>query len=238
MAFGIVLVSVLVVRWITRPLRRLAEAADRFGRDPGPVPLPEDGPCEVRHAARAFTAMQARIHRLVADRTQALAAVSHDLRTPIIRLRMRAGFLEGAEAQVRMDADLDEMEAMIAATLAYLRGEAETEPVRTADVAAMLQTLVDDATDAGHAASYDGPAHAELACRPVALKRALANLGGNALEHGGAARVRLRAEPGGLRIAVEDDGPGIAESGLERSSSPSAGWIRCAAVPPAASGWG
>jgi signal transduction histidine kinase len=221
MAFGIVLVSVLVVRWITRPLRRLAEAADRFGRDPGPVPLSEDGPREVRHAARAFNAMQARIHRLVADRTQALAAVSHDLRTPITRLRLRAGFVEDAEAQARMDADLDEMEAMIAATLAYLRGEAEAEPVRTADVAAMLQTLVDDAADAGRAASYDGPAHAELACRPVALKRALANLVGNALEHGGAARVRLREEPGGgLRIAIEDDGPGIPVAELERVFEP------------------
>ncbi len=220
MALGIILASVLVVRWITRPLRRLAEAADRFGREPDPVPMPEDGPREVRHAARAFNAMQARIHRLVEDRTQALAAVSHDLRTPITRLRLRAGFVEDPEAQARIDADLDEMEAMVAATLAYLRGEQETEAPKLADVAAMLQTLVTDAADAGRRASYDGPAHADLLCRPLALKRALSNLVENALTYGGAARVSLREDAGSLRIAVEDEGPGIPESELQRVFEP------------------
>jgi signal transduction histidine kinase len=220
MALGIVLASILVVRWLTRPLRRLAEAADRFGRGGAPVPLPEEGPSEVHDAARAFNAMQARIHRLVEDRTQALAAVSHDLRTPITRLRLRVGFLEDAEAQARMDADLDEMEAMVAATLAYLRGEEGGEPRKRADLAAMLRTLVDDAADAGRVASYDGPSHAELECRPLGLKRAFANLVGNALGHGGAARVALREEAGALTVTVSDDGPGIPEAELERVFEP------------------
>ena len=222
MAAGIVVIAVLLVRWLTRPLRRLAEAADRIGRDPAPVPVAEDGPAEVRRVARAFNAMQARIHRMVADRTQALAAVSHDLRTPIQRLRLRAGFVEDEETQARMDADLQEMEAMIEATLAYLRGgdAAAAEPPRPADVAAMLQALCDDAADGGEDASYEGPAHALLHCRPVALKRAFANLLGNALAYGGAARVRLCVGPDALRVEVEDDGPGIPEAELERVFEP------------------
>jgi signal transduction histidine kinase len=221
MALGIVLASALVVRWITRPLRRLAEAAETFGAGGTPVPVPEDGPREVRDAARAFNAMQARIHRLVADRTQALAAVSHDLRTPIQRLRLRAGFLEDAEAQRAVDADLDEMEAMVEATLAYLRGEAEGEERRPADLAAILRTLCDDAADRGAAVTYAGPGHARLCLRPVAVKRAFANLIDNAVKYGGgAARVTLQDLSGEATVWVEDDGPGIPEDALERVFEP------------------
>ena len=221
MAIGIVLVSLVVVRWLTQPLRRLAEAADRIGQGGplAPVPIPDDGPREVRHAARAFNAMQARIHQLIADRTQALAAVSHDLRTPITRLRLRAGFVGDAETQAKMDADLDEMEAMVSATLAYLRGEDDAEPRKRADVAAMLRTLVDDAADAGERATYEGPAHAELECRPLALKRAFSNLIGNALRHAGNARVKLEAGER-LVVTVSDDGPGLPPDELDRVFEP------------------
>ena len=220
MAAGILILGFLVVRLIGRPLRALAIAADRIGRPGESVPVSEDGPREVRHAAHAFNRMQARIDRLIADRTQALAAVSHDLRTPIARLRLRAGFIEDAEAQRQIDADLDEMEAMITSTLAYLRGEAEQEPLRVADLAAMLETLCDDAADAGRHASYDGPSQARLACRPGAMKRALANLIDNALKYGGAARVTLRDRETMVEIAVEDDGPGIPEDQLEAAFAP------------------
>ncbi|WP_149536735.1 ATP-binding protein [Siccirubricoccus phaeus] len=209
MALGIVLVSVLVVRWITNPLRRLAKAAEDFGRGVAPVPIPEDGPQEVREAAHAFNAMQARIHRLVVDRTQALAAVSHDLRTPIQRLRLRAGFLEDAEAQRAIDADLDEMEGMVESTLAYLRGETESEEPRRADLAAILRTLCDDAADRGSAATYAGPDRAPLPLRPLAVKRAFANLIDNAVKYGGAARVTLSDLSGDATVRIEDDGPGI-----------------------------
>lgn len=147
--------------------------------------MPEEGPREVRRAAQAFNRMQARIDRLIADRTQALAAVSHDLRTPIARLRLRAGFVEDAETQRAIDADLDEMEAMIDATLAYLRGETESEPRRPADLAAILETLCDAAADAGHSVRWTGPRQARLVCRPIALKRAFANLIDNAVKYGG-----------------------------------------------------
>lgn len=220
MAVGVVAASVLLVRWLTGPLRRLAQAADRIGRGRGKVPVPQDGPEEVRRLARALDAMQARITRLVDDRTQALAAVSHDLRTPITRLRLRAGFLDDEEAQAKIEADLDEMEAMIAATLAYLQGEAETEPERLTDVAAMLSTLSHAAADAGGAVSYEGPAQLLVRCRPTALRRAVSNLIGNAVKYGNTARVRLAPEGGGLLIEMDDDGPGIPPGEMERVFEP------------------
>lgn len=220
MAVGVVAASVLLVRWLTGPLRRLAQAADGIGRGRGTVEVPQDGPEEVRRVAHALDAMQTRITRLVDDRTQALAAVSHDLRTPITRLRLRAGFLEDAEAQAKIEADLDEMEAMIAATLAYLQGEAETEPVRLTDIAAMLSTLCHAAADAGSAATYAGPAQLIAQCRPTALRRAASNLIGNAVNYGGTVRVRLVSEAGAITIEVDDDGPGIPASEMDRVFEP------------------
>jgi signal transduction histidine kinase len=222
MAAGIIVVAVLLVHWLTRPLQHLAYVAKRIGRDPVPVPVAEDGPTEAVRLARAFNAMQRRIHRMIQDRTQALAAVSHDLRTPIQRLRLRAGFIEDEEVQARMEADLAEMEAMIEATLAYLRGDdaEDAEPRRTMDLAATLQALCGDAADAGQDASYDGPTRALVSCRPVALKRAFANLVGNAIAYGGTARVRLSAEAGQIRVEIEDDGPGIPDAELERVFEP------------------
>lgn len=220
MALGIVLASLFVVRWITQPLRRLARAAEAFGEGAAPVPQPEDGPREVRDAARAFNAMQARIHRLVADRTQALAAVSHDLRTPIQRLRLRAGFLADAEAQRAIDDDLDEMEAMVGSTLAYLRGEAESEEPRQVDLAAVLRTLCDDAADRGASVTYSGSDRAVLPLRPLAIKRAFANLIDNAVKYGGGARVTLTYTSRDATVRIEDDGPGVPEAELETVFEP------------------
>lgn len=220
MALGILLLGLLVVRLIARPLRELSDAADRVGERGPAVPIPEDGPREVRHAAQAFNRMQARIDRLIADRTQALAAVSHDLRTPIARLRLRAGFLDDLEAARAIDTDLDEMEAMIAATLAYLRGDSETEERRAADLVAMIETLCDAAADAGAPVTYAGPAQARLLCRPVTLKRAFANLIDNAVKYGGGARVELQDAGDRLVLMVSDEGPGIPDAELEAVFEP------------------
>lgn len=220
MAVGIGLASVLVVRGLTRPLRDLSAAADRVGRDAGSVRVPEEGSAEVRQAARAFNAMQERIRRLVEDRTQALAAVSHDLRTPITRLRLHAGFLDDAEVRDRIDANLDEMEAMVEATLAYLREGRETEEPRPADLVTVLRTVCDAAADAGGDVAYEGPETLVLPLRRVAMRRALANLVGNAVAYGGNARVALRREPGRAVIEVADDGPGIPEAALEEVFEP------------------
>jgi hypothetical protein len=221
MALGIALASVLVVRWITRPLRRLADAADAIGRDLRARPLPTDGPSEVRHAAAAFNAMQERIHRLVEDRTEALAAMSHDLRTPLSRLKLRAGFLPEGEDRARLEADIAEMEAMVGRTLDYIREGRDGEPARPADLAAVLQTLASDATDAGHDVAYEGPPRAVLPLRRLAAKRALSNLVDNALAHG-ATPVRLRVRDEGSRVVVEvaDAGAGIRPGDRARALMP------------------
>lgn len=219
MAGGVALVSILLVRTMVSPLRLLARAADAIGRGPD-VPVSEGGPNEVRQLAKAFNAMQHRIDRLLADRTQALAAVSHDLRTPLTRLRLRAGFLADPETQAAVDSDLDEMEAMIDATLAYLRGEAEPEPPKVTDLASLLSTIVDGAADRGRAATFEGPRRAYLPLRALAMKRALGNVVDNALSYGGTARVWLADEEGGVRIGIDDDGPGIPAEDLERVFEP------------------
>lgn len=215
MAVGILVLGLIVVGIISRPLRTLSEAADHIGRPGHRVTILESGPREVRHAAQAFNRMQARLDHLISERTQALAAVSHDLRTPLSRLRLRAGFLDDVEVQRQIDVDLDEMEAMIASTLAFLRGDEVLEESRQVNVAAMLQTLCNDAEDAGKSACYTGPLQARLICRPIALKRAFANLVENATKYGGVARVFAEDRIDQLVVRVEDSGPGIPEAELE-----------------------
>lgn len=214
------------VRRLTLPVRTLAEAADRLGRDVNAPPLPEQGPSEVATAAHAFNTMAARIRRFVGDRTQMLAAIGHDLRTPITRLRLRAEFMEDDEQRRKMLADLDEMEAMVAATLAFARDDAAAEPTVPLDLAALCRTVLDEASDARPDAAasiaYAGPPRLTVLARPVAMKRAIANLVSNAVAYGGAARLTLTAPVLGqpLRLVVEDDGPGVPPGELEAVFQP------------------
>ena len=207
------------VRRLTRPVRDLAAAADRLGRDVNAPPLPEGGPTEVATAARAFNTMAERIRRFVGDRTQMIAAIGHDLKTPITRLKLRAELLDDDEQRRKILADLEEMEAMIGATLAFARDDSAAEPSVMVDIAALCRTVLDEAADAApdlaEAITYAGPEHVAVRVRPVALKRALANLVGNALAYGAAARLTLVQAPGQLRIVIEDDGPGVPEDELE-----------------------
>lgn len=221
---GVVVVVAVLSLWasrrLTAPLARFAGAAERLGVDPDSPPLPEAGPKELRTATRAFNRMQDRLQRFVADRTQMLAAISHDLRTPLTRMRLRAELVEDEEIQAKMLADLDEMEAMIRATLAFARDDARREPRGPLDLADLLQSLVDDRVDAGHQAGYDGPAHHTANGRPVALRRAFANLMDNAIAYGGAVRVRLVPEDGQARVEIDDDGPGIPVDEQEKVFAP------------------
>ncbi len=219
MAVGVIGVASMLLRSLIRPLRRLALAADAIGWGPD-VAVAETGPEEVRHVAQAFNGMQARIHRLMQDHTQALAAVSHDLRTPITRLRLRAGFLDDPEMQAGIDTDLEEMEAMIEATLAYMRGETETEPKQVTDLAALLSTLTDNVCDTGGTATYAGPNHIALPLHPSAVKRAFANLVNNAVTYGGGAQVTAARSGAGVLVRVEDTGPGIPKADLDRVFEP------------------
>ncbi len=219
------LLVALVLVWgahrMTRPLRAFAEAADRLGLDAQAPALPEHGSRELRQATRAFNRMTARIRRLVDDRTLLLAAVSHDLRTMLTRLRLRAELIEDREQREKAAADLDEMNAMLDATLAFARDEAADERPGPVDLAALLRTLVEDLSDAGRSTSYDGPRRLVVSGRPVALRRLFENLLDNAVRYGGEARAALqRRGEGRVEVLVDDRGPGIPEALRERVFDP------------------
>lgn len=220
MALAIFAVSVFLVRVCTAEFKALTRAARRLGVDVSAPPLPVRGPEEVREAAQAFNEMQERIRSLLTDRTQMLAAVSHDLRTPITTIRLRAEFLEEGEERDRILAQLDEMEEMVSATLSFLRDDRGREEAKVLHIGALLETICNDLSDTGRPVSYDGPADVTFQGRPVALKRALINLIDNAVKYGGQAMVSLRAHQDRVVIWIEDKGPGIPEGEFERVFGP------------------
>jgi signal transduction histidine kinase len=220
MAVASFAIVVIVARRVTRPLKALADSADAFGRGaPAPL-LAEAGPDEARRLIAAFNRMQQRLLRFVADRTRMLAAIGHDLRTPITSLKLRAELLEDEEAKAKMLATLDEMEHMTDATLAFAREDATTEQSRTIDLAAAVASQVDDLAELGKPVSFAEAPRLPYACRPTALKRALGNLIENAVQYGERARVALHATSAGPLITVDDDGPGIAEAKMEEAFKP------------------
>jgi signal transduction histidine kinase len=217
--------SFWAVRRLTGPVGTLAEAAERLGRDVNAPPLPEGGPDEVARAAVAFNTMARRISRFVSDRTFLLTAIGHDLRTPITRLRLRSEFIEDDELRTKFLADLEELDNMVTATLAFGRDTADQEPAVQLDLAALLRTVLDEATDAWpdapEAFQYTGLEHLTVHGRLMMLKRAFANLVGNAMKYGGAARVAVAPPANGLvTVTIEDDGPGVPPDQLERVFDP------------------
>jgi signal transduction histidine kinase len=216
---------------LTAPAATLAAAAEALGRDVNAPPLPEDGPSEIAAAARAFNTMAGRIRRFVQDRTFMLAAIGHDLRTPITRLRLRAEFLEDDEVRGKILSDLDELEAMVAATLEFGRDGTTQEPASAVDLAELARTVLDETADArpddAERLRFDGPDHLTVCVRSLAMKRALTNLVLNALAYGGNAHVRLDGAAAGgqegagqLVLTVEDGGPGIPADEMERMFQP------------------
>jgi signal transduction histidine kinase len=220
MALFILAISVWAVRRMTAPLAAVAQAADRLGRDVNAPPLAETGTSEMKQAASAFNTMQARLRALVENRTRMLAALSHDLRTPLTLLRLRTENVENAEERDKMLATIADMDAMIGATLQYAREQAADEPRRTTDVTALVQSVVDDMADAGLEVTMAQSQPVSIDCQPAALKRALTNMIENAVKYGARARVSLTASPQAVEIAVEDDGPGIPEDQLARVFEP------------------
>ena len=207
---GLLVLAVLVgTRRATRPLAALAAASERLGRGEPGAPLAEQGPEEVRRAIAAFNRMQERLARFIADRTRLLAALGHDLRTPITSLRLRAELLDDAEARERITATLDEMQRMVEATLAFARDEAQAEPVREVDLRALVEGVVEDLAELGRDARLLEGERLVARVRPAALKRAVRNLVENAVAYGGRARVRLVREGSEAVLTVDDDGPGI-----------------------------
>ena len=217
---GIALLAVWAARRVTVPLGRFAEAAGRFGTDVNAPPMAEAGPSEIVLAARAFNQMQERIQRLVDDRTRMLAAIAHDLRTVLTRLRLRAELIDDAEQQGKAIADLDAMAIMLDETLAFARDDSVGEARQEVDLAAFVRTLCDDLADAGQPVQYLGPDRLRFACRPVALRRALANLIDNAVKYGREAEVGLQADRDTVRLTIEDRGPGIPAAAREQVFQP------------------
>ncbi len=217
----LMIISGLVIsRRMAQPMAQLAEAANRFGLGQARPPLAEKGPREVRKTIRAFNQMQERLHKHISDRSQMLAAVSHDLRTPITTLRLRAEYIEDAEIRERTLATLAEMEAILSDTLSFSRDEAADEEARSTDLAALLTSLVDDHVDLGGDVSYAGPDRSIFMCRPIALKRAMNNLIDNALKYGETAKVQLSESSEGVEIIIDDSGPGIPQENLEDVFTP------------------
>jgi signal transduction histidine kinase len=218
-------VSLIAVRWITKPLQQMAVAATTFAHDLDAAPLEESGPTEVRRAAAAFNFMQTRLRQLVVERGRALAAVSHDLRTPLTRMRLRAELVDDPALQKKLNADIDAMQAMVNGVLAYLRGLEDSEPVQTINIDALLHSIVEDERSLGRAVEIAQAAAGAATAEPYAgklsiLRRAIANLIDNAVAHGQTVTVRLEDSPAELRIVIDDDGPGIPEADLARVTEP------------------
>lgn len=217
---SITLLSLLAVRLVTRPLTTLANAAGELGRDIRRAPIPEQGPLEVQRAARAFNEMQAQLVRYVEDRTRLLTAISHDLKTPITRLRLRAEMLEDGTQRAKFVRDLEEMEKLANSTLDFLRGLDTAEKPQNLDVMALLESIQSDAAEMGQDVSLTGTVAQPFPGRPQALRRALENLINNAVRYGKCARIAVEDSNSQLIIRIRDAGPGIAEDQLERVFDP------------------
>ena len=220
MAFVILAVSVWAVRRVTAPLAAVSAAAERLGNDLNAPPMPETGTIETRQASHAFNTMQARLRGLIENRTRMLAAISHDLRTPLTLLRLRAENVENQQERDKMLATIAEMDSMIGETLQFARDEATTEIRRPTDIAALVQSIVDDMADAGMPVKMQPADPIVYDCRPDALKRAIRNLLDNAVKYGQAASVAIQATPKTIEIIIDDEGPGISEQDLSRVSDP------------------
>jgi len=214
------IVALIATRHLAAPLERFAEGARRFGVDHQAPPIPVIGPHEIRQAILAFNAMQAQLKHYLQDRTQMLAAISHDLRAPLTRMRLRGEFIEDAEQQSRLFRDVDEMQAMVNSALEFFRDDARLETATAFDLAELLHTIVDDLKDAGIEVSFDGAHRLVYVGRPIGIKRALINLIDNAIKYGHEPAIRLEVDAHRVVIRILDRGPGIAPEYAERVFTP------------------
>lgn len=219
---AMLVVSVYAIRWITRPLSEVAEAARSFGRSPaGDRVLSSDGPREIAQVAQALNDMRKRVRLLVDERTRMLVAISHDLRTPLTRLRLRSERVIDVTERRSMLNDIATIDAMIGETLAYLRDEGSSESMALVDLPSLIQTICGQFNDVGHDVQYSGTARSAFVCRSRALTRAVTNVIENAVKHGSLVTVNLwESVPSTAVIEISDDGPGIASDLLEKVFEP------------------
>jgi signal transduction histidine kinase len=219
-SLAVAVVAIIAVQTQTRSLRALADASDRFGRGETVAALVAAGPSEVAAVTRAFNTMQERLSLFIRDRLKLLAGISHDLRTPLTTLRLKAEFVEDEKVREGIIATVDELTVIAEATLAFTRAEATTEATEAVD----LHCLVGEVTEAFRLTDADvvvAPFPPLIyACRPVALKRSLRNLIENAVRYGGNARVSAVTHQGAATIAVDDDGPGVPLDRIEDAFQP------------------
>lgn len=217
----IAVLAALVARMATAPIKRLAQAATELGKDIGRPPLPEQGATEIRQAAAAFNAMQARIQRHLRQQTHMLAAITHDLQTPLTRLRLRLEKVEDEELRTRLVADLAAMQSMVREGLELARSTDSAEALQTLNLDSLIDSVCTDAQDAGLPVRWQGSTGTTLQARPLALRRCLDNLIDNAVKYGGSALVEARrSESGTVTISVRDSGPGIPETELGKVFDP------------------
>lgn len=212
--------SILVARQLAKPIKRLAEAVHTFGLNPQSQAIVETGPREIRQVIKTFNAMQAQIHKFIAYRTTMLAAISHDLRTPLTRMRLRGEYIEDDEQRERLFHDVDEMRSMIDGALAFFRDNAADEAPTTFDLPGVLDTIVNDYADRNIDISYTGPAHCICWGRPFALKRAFTNLVENAVKYATPPEIGLSLGEGTAVVEIRDRGPGIPSNALNRVFDP------------------
>ncbi|TAN53385.1 MAG: HAMP domain-containing protein [Betaproteobacteria bacterium] len=216
----VIVLSLIAVRWVTGPLSVLAKAAEGLGENIHHPPLAETGPAEVQRAARAFNTMQQRLARFISDRTRILTAMSHDLKTPITRMRLRAEALDDEALRGKFVRDLEAMESMVTQTLEFMRDTSAAEAVQRIDVMALLESLRSDYADMGKAVTIEGSSPQPLPGRPLALRRCLGNLLDNANRYGGRATIRVEDNAREIVIRVLDEGPGMTPQELEKAFEP------------------
>jgi signal transduction histidine kinase len=202
------LLALLFARQLARPIQHFADTVQAVGVDPQSASVSEEGPSELRGAARAVNTMQSRLRALIADRTKTLAAVAHDMRTPLMRLRLSA---ENAPAELRdkMAKEIGEVEALVASFIAFARDDPAEEARVRLDLSALLQSLADDHVAAGRKVLFSGEEREIITGQSLGLKSLFGNLVDNALKHGGDARIHLARGDGMVVVDVQDDGPGI-----------------------------
>ena len=217
---GIFVVVVWAVQRISRPMRVLASNADRLGRGDNPEPLATEGPSEIRRVIKAFNVMQERVNRHVGERTQMLAALGHDLRSPLTAMRLRVELIDDPETRERLSASIDEMQTMVEMTLSYAKGVGTDEPTESTDLRRMAEDIAEEIQLNGSMVEIAEGEAVLMSVRPVAIKRALRNLIENAVNYGNTARVSFEASETETRVFVDDDGPGLAEAELSRVFEP------------------
>jgi signal transduction histidine kinase len=219
-ALLITILSLLTARRLADPLSELATAVEQLGGSGDAPFLPPHGPRELQVAINAFNRMQERIRRFNQDRTQMLAAMSHDLRTPLTRLKLRLEFVEDPEQRQKILAELEAMSSLIESILSFARDEAKREPRTLIDLSALVEGVCEDASDAGGTATFSGPLGVTASGRAAALRRAVSNLVDNAIKYGGSATASLRAERDPVVVVIEDQGSGIPRSEREKVFEP------------------